>query len=68
MSARELDGESSRLTCLLQDILAAADLLCQVLAVAELLHQPSTDIVLAVPFDLLGGVAIEDQADWELCK
>jgi hypothetical protein len=32
----------------------------------KLLHQPSTDIVLAVPFNLLSRGTVEYQSNWEL--
>ena len=54
------------LTCLLEYFRAAANLLRQLFARGEFPHQSPTNIVLAVPLDLLAGLAVEDQANREL--
>lgn len=55
-----------KLTSLLQNIRLASNLLGQLLAALEPPHQTPSDIVLAVPLDLLGRSRVEDQSDREL--
>ena len=65
MISDDLVAEVS-LTGLLEDIRLAANLLRQGITRVETPHQTSTDIVLAVPFDLLARVTVEDQSNGEL--
>jgi hypothetical protein len=48
---------------LLEDFRCDTELLGKSLAAVETLHETTADVVLAVPFDFLGRVAIEDEAD-----
>ena len=48
---------------LLEDGRGNTELLGESLAVLEALHETTADVVLAVPFDLLGGLAVEDETD-----
>lgn len=65
-----LDSASSNFVVLVKGLLELSrwdtNLLGKCLAVLEVLHQATTNIVLAVPLDFLGGARVEDQADREL--
>jgi hypothetical protein len=57
---------ASALTRLLEDLGADANLLGELVAIVEPLHETTPDIVLAVPLDLLARRAVEHESDGEL--
>ena len=55
-----LDDSVVSVEGLLENLGLNTHLLCKSLTRVETLHQATTDVVLAVPFNLVGSLAVED--------